>query len=339
MSTVSIFFVKTELELLSSELISQSFASNSYNILVHQNKNGLPIQNNLFNETLSVSYRRSRNPFALCQSIRENLVRLKDVIEQHTNAPQAINIHLPRISTSKSNYSINFLRNSFPRSEINVCIIPHGLVGIEVSPLPLSRLIKFIRRKFSFKRLFFPELDYYIARKDAIGFLDPIVKHIYAFRGMEYNYPPEKVRILSLDNKRNSHRGPEKVAIIVGQPLVKDGFAKKADVELIADKIHSWIQSNDFDIVYYSKHPRAEDFWDFYKTDYTLLPQDRAIETMLCDLQPDAIVSCYSTALATAKSILGDAVECISVGLNLTSTDKKQELHRHFTKSGVKIIE
>lgn len=334
MKTVSIYFVKTQLELLASELISSSFEADSFNIAVHQVD--FQVKHRSFDRSIPFISVKEKGFLGTYKSIMAGLQNLKKTIETEVSAPDTIKIHLPRISTSKSNYSINFIKKSFPQSRIILCIIPHGLVSIDIIPLSFRKRIKFQRRRWNPGRLLFRDLKYYVPRNDLIGILDNNVKHIYTFPGMETNYPKEKVRLLKIEKANNSDRS--KIAVVVGQPLLKDGFASKEDVELITRKIHAWVKEQNFDMVYYSKHPRAEDYLDFYSEDYRMLEQDGAIEPLLCEIQPEAIVSCYSTALAIGKSLLGDDVNCISIGLEHTNTDKKQELRRHFQQANIEVM-
>lgn len=182
--------------------------------------------------------------------------------------------------------------------------------------------------------MFFPKLRYYTPKTDLIGILDEKVRYIYTFKGMESNYPSDKVRLLEVPVGGARNDG-KKVAVVVGQPLLKDGFATEESVELITKEIHSWIKENHFESVFYSKHPRSSDYLDFYCDDYVILEQNGAIEPLLCEIQPYAIISCYSTALAIGKSLLGNNVRCVSIGLDHTNTDKKRELRAHFRKADI----
>ena len=338
MSIVSVYFVKTELELLSSEIIAKSFEAKSYNILAYQttifDKSASPA----FDAAVPFMPDQSSGYFSTHKSIEASLSLAAERIRSHHVSPKQIRIHLPRISTSKSNFSINFFKKAFPNSEVVICIIPHGLVSIDIIPLTFQKKLKFFKRRWGVNSIFFPKLKYYSPNTDLIGILDKKVICVYTFKGMEGNYPSNKVRLLEIALSRRAD-GDKKTAVIVGQPLLKDGFATRQSVDTITDKIHAWVKENNFDIVYYSKHPRSGQYLDFYHEDYIILEQNGAIEPTLCEMRPHAIISCYSTALAIGKSLLGDSVECISIGLNYTDTDKKAELREHFRNAGISIYD
>lgn len=340
-NVVSIFFVKTELEALASELIATQFEKENFTLLVYQGRKEPHLINpETFKESLSISYEGKDRPTPEKVSIAKGLTVLRATIEKNILKPEKIVIHTPRISTSKTNFSINFLKRSFPQADISVRLIPHGIVSINLIPITTSKKIKFIKKKINPINRLIHNLNYYIPKGDLIGGMDEIVDRIYTFKGIISPYSPDKVFELSglkdYINKNNPKKS-EQIALIIGQPLLKNGSITQIAHDIVSQKMHDWLKLQSIENVYYSKHPRSGDDLDFYQEDYRILNQEGPVEIALCELQPEIVISCYSTALATAKILLGDEIRAISFGLDLTSSDKRWGIAKYFESIGIEL--
>lgn len=339
--SVAIYFAKTELEVLASEIIASQHEKHSQNLLAYSGKQAPFIINpESFASHLKLSTQPKRGIFPERRTILSNLEMVAREVHRLNTAPDTIRIHLPRLSTSKSNYAINYLKKKFPQSLIRVCLIPHGLASIEPIPLNRKRKIKFFKKKWNPANIFYPMLEYYVPAGDLIGGADDIVQNIYTFPSIIVPVAPEK--IIELSGLKNYIQSTPKArtgrsAIIIGQPLLKNGYISDSTHAHVRDQMHNWLMNNSFDIIYYSKHPRAGDFLDFFVDGYQLIEQNGPVEIALCELQPVAVISCYSAALATAKILFADDVQSISFGLSLTQTDKKESLGRYFRCIGVEL--
>lgn len=339
--SVAVYLVKTELEALASEIIAGRFEAQNHNLLAYSGKQEpFLINPGAFDTRLAFSSPQKRGIFSERRTICQNLEALDRELRRLNEAPDVIRIHLPRLSTSKSNYTINYLRKRFPHSSVRVCLIPHGLVSIELIPLDISRKIKFLKKKWHPTNLLFPMLDYYIPANDLIGGMDDIVQSIYTFPGITAPYTPEKVIELSglksyIQSTPKARTG--RSAIIIGQPLLKNGSINESAHAKVRDQMRNWLISNNFDNIYYSKHPRSGDFLDFFTDEYQLIEQKGPVEITLCELQPAVVISCYSTALATAKILFADDIRSMSFGLSLTQTDKRELLTRYFQSIDVEL--
>lgn len=339
--SVSVYFVKTELEALASEIIAKQFGDKSTNLLAYSGKKPPYLINpKAFQKSLEFSYKKENKFLSEKRSIHSNLEMLSHDIRVFNPKPDDIYVHLPRLSTSKTNYAINYLTKEFPLSTVRVRLIPHGVVSVSLIPLALSKRLKLFRRRFHPTNIFFPSLKYYPPKNDLMGGLDDIVDRIYTFQGIATPYPPQKV--FELSGLRNYIQStpkskPERSAIVIGQPLVDNGLISEADHAIVAQKIYDWLQENSFQTIYYSKHPRSGDRLDFFQADYELLEQDGPVEVALCEIQPEVVISCYSTALATAKALFGNEIRSLSFGLTLTTSDRREELSKFFQSIDIEL--
>lgn len=338
--SVSIYFVKTELEALATEIIAGQLGSSASNLLVYSGtKAPYLINPGAFDSILEFSYEKGRGLFKEKRSIYNNLKKLGAEIERLQPNPKSIYIHLPRLSTSKTNYAINYLTQKFSQSIVRVRLIPHGVVSADLISITPARRLKLLRRKFHFSNFFFPALRYYPPTHDLIGGLDQIVDRIYTFQGISTPYPAKVVELSGLRDyiQRTPKARNERSAIIIGQPLLENGLMSEEDHSLVTQQISDWLTANSFQTVYYSKHPRSKTRLDFFQNEYELLKQDGAVEIALCEIQPDVVISCYSTALATAKVLFGDQIHAISFGLMLSQSDKKKGLSRFFKSINIEL--
>ncbi|WP_313102938.1 polysialyltransferase family glycosyltransferase [Stutzerimonas nitrititolerans] len=338
---MAVYLVKTELEALASEIIAGRFEAQSHNLLAYSGKHEPHLINpDAFDICLALPSSSRRGIFSERRAICRNLELLVGELRRLNEVPDDIRIHLPRLSTSKSNYAINYLRRMFPHSMVRVCLIPHGLVSVELIPLNASRRMKFLKKKCHPANLLFPMLDYYIPAGDLIGGTDGIVQSVYTFSGIATPYVAEKV--IELTDLKSYIQSISKArigrsAMIIGQPLLKNGSISESAHALVREQIRNWLNKHGFVNVYYSKHPRSGDFLDFFADEYQLIKQKGPVEIALCELQPEVVISCYSTALATAKILFADDVRCISFGLSLTQSDKREALARYFQTIGVEL--
>lgn len=340
--TVCVYFTKTELEALSAEIIAGTYESDSDNYLVHQD-GGEPnlVRPESFSGVILVKYEKNKGKYQEKKSVLKVLQSLRSRIEEDGMAPRAVHLHMPRISTSRSNYAIRFCRDVFPLAEFDVRIIPHGLVSVAINPLGFREMLRYMKRKWHPVHLLLPGLSYTLPKGDLIGGLDPRVGRVYTFAGMSAPFPKEKIYELvgARDYLLNAPSSPEaKMAIVVGQPLVKNGNMAREKMSVVTTEIRRWLEDNGYENIYYSKHPRSGDLLDLFHGDYEILDQQGAIEVLLCKMQPQVVISCYSTALATGRAILGDGIQALSFGLEHTINTPKEELSEFFHKVGVQIL-
>lgn len=340
-TSVSIYFVKTELETLASELIASQSSSYHTNLLVFSGKNTPYLVNaNVFDTIFGFSEGKTKGILKEKRSVYHSLKRLAVEIENAQSNPEKIYIHLPRLSTSKTNYSINYLKRKFPRSAVLVRLIPHGVVSSKLIHITPARRLKLLRRSVNPVNLLFPGLKYYSPKKDLIGGLDEIVDKVYTFQGLETPFPAHKV--VELSGLRSyiqltETTPPNRSAIIIGQPLLENGLISEENHRIVTEQMADWLAENSLDTIYYSKHPRAKQQLDFFRDGYQILEQNGAVEIAFCKIQPEVIISCYSTALATAKVLFGKDVKVVSFGLMLSESNKKEGLATFFHSMGIEV--
>lgn len=339
--SVSIYFVKTELETLAAEVIADQSGSTNANLLVYSGKHAPYLVNrDAFDTVIKFSDRKETGFLKEKRSIYNGLKNLAAEIEKLHHRPDNIYIHLPRLSTSKTNYSINYLIKRFPCSTVRVRLIPHGVVSTTLIPITPSRQLKLLRRLLNPANLLFPGLRYYPPTSDLIGGMDRIVDSVYTFQGIASPFPAHKViELTGLRSyiQRTPKARAERSAIIIGQPLLENGLISEENHSTITQQIADWLKENAIETVYYSKHPRSKERLDFFHDGYEILKQDGAVEVALCEIQPEVVISCYSTALATAKGLFGDEIQALSFGVMLSQSDKKEGLVAFFESAGIEV--
>lgn len=337
----ALYFVKTELETLAAEIIANEQERGSTNVMVYQSKLAPHcIKPGAFELKLSLPYNRSRGMFAQKREILRNLNSLRDSLRATGKRFAEIHVHLPRLSTAKTNYAINYLKKAFPKTRLTVRLIPHGLVSVNLIPLSASKRWKYLKKKLNPLNLLFPKLVYCPPTKDLVGGLDDIVDRVYTFKGLATPYPDFKVVELA-DLKGyiqgGNARPVERSAVIIGQSLLTHHFMSEADHATVEARIHEWLKQHGYDKVFYSRHPRAGDKLDFHRDEYQPLVQNGAVEIALCEVQPEVVISCYSTALVTAKILFGEGIRALSFGLEFAKTDKRDGLLAYFEEVGIEL--
>ena len=341
-NSISVYFVKTELESLAAEMIAEQEGSDGANLLMHSGAARPYFMNpDIFSCISSFSQENTKGILKEKRSIYKSLQHLEDHIRKINSNPEIIYIHLPRLSTSKTNYAINFLISSFPCSTVQVRLIPHGVATTNLININLSKRLKLIRRKFSPSRIFIPKIKYYPPSHDLVGGLDDIVDRVYTFQGITTPYPQEKV--VEPTGLREPLRNTQKTsigrtAVIIGQPLLDNNLITEQNHTIITQRIKSWLKDNNFQTIYYSEHPRSKGQRDFFQEDYKILNQEGAIEIALCEIQPDVVISCFSTALVTAKVLFGDQIQALSFGLADSLSEQKDSLSALFKRLNIELL-
>ncbi|ASK35491.1 polysialyltransferase family glycosyltransferase [Alloalcanivorax mobilis] len=341
--TVAVYFTKTELEVLSSEIIAGTYEHGSDNLLVHQGRRAPQIiRERTFRSVLRFDDAKQSGKRREKARIVENLEALAHAVGDGGEVPSAIKLHLPRTSTSRSNYAIRFLERAFPHARVEICLIPHGLVSVEITPLTLKYRWRFFRRRWHPVHLLFPALRYYTPKGDLIGGLDPKVSTVYTFQGMPTPYPLEKTRELSGAREylqAASEGAPrQRCALIIGQPLVMHNRLSAGQEKAASDQVAQWLSEHGYQQVYYSKHPRSGEHLDFYQDQYSILQQQGAVEVVLCELRPEVVISCYSTALVTTKVLFGEDIRALSFALDKVDLPSRASLGAYMNGVGVELL-
>lgn len=341
---VSIYITKTELEVLSSEIIAHTFDKENHRTLYHQGTTQPQLLLcDSFNKISLLHFAPPQKTTNRYTQIKAGLTPIAEEISNLPSPPSEITIHIPRLSTSKTNFIINFIRYHFPKAKVSTAIIPHGVVNFSLLKISIRKKLKFIIRN-ALSRLDKnnPDISYYIPTGDLIGGLDKITRTIYVLPGAPHPYPAEKIKYLPSFNQfignPQKNTTPKSKALIIGQPALKSGTLSKKNHDEINSHIKEWLHENLIDEVLYSKHPRSGEHLDFYDPNYSILEQNSAIERLIPELGISHVISCYSAALFTAKMMLGDEVRVISFGARLANFKNKKEIIGIMQKLNIEIL-
>lgn len=268
----------------------------------------------------------------------DNLNRLADVCSD----AKEIVLHAPVIDTEAINYAINGLRRRFPSARFAVRLLPDGLMNVMRHPQsPVKRLNQYLRQGL---RLFWPELNYYIFAGDRTGSDDPIVERIYHLPGLPCEYDAKKVVVLPSLTEATVVQFDAlaaRTALVIGQPLVVWKRMTPANVARVTEAIHSMLQNENLENIFYKAHPRDESK-EYYHVDYSELQIDQPLETYLARNPCAIVIGVCSTALLTARLILPPECRVIACGMNLMQYKSKEErntLTFPFREAGIEICD
>ncbi len=339
----AIYIVKTELEALGSEIVAHSFQAESHNALYYLGETEPALlRREAFATVRPLRFQRQGGVLGKQRSIRAALMPVVSDLKAAKRDFSGILIHLPKLSSTRTNYIINFLRFHFPGVHLRVRLIPHGTVNFSLQSMTWKKKLTLWRRWAVPFNGFFPDLRYYIPAGDWVGGLDSLVDRVYVLPGASSPYPETKLFPLPPLNDYlpgASSRRSGSIALIVGQPALRARALDQAGHDRISAVIKRWLMEQGVSEIYYSRHPRARDHLDFFDESYRILEQAGAIETLLPAIGPGFVVSCFSTALFTSRMVLGDGARVVSIGMNQANFPGQSELLENMRACGIEIVD
>ncbi len=224
-------------------------------------------------------------------------------------------LHSPVYDTEAINYFLQALPKLTGAQHCAARILPDGLLNLSRHPLNGAR--RFAQQLRRLRRMASPLLAYTPFAGDRIGSDAPFVDRIYVLDGFPHPYDPARVRVLAplVDASLRPSAAFAGRALVIGQPLVGSGLLDQPGREQIAATIERWLVGHGVKEIHYKAHPRESDLDDFMRPSYRRLQVTEPLELYLSREPYGFIVGCYSTALFTARQIVGGDCRVAGVGV------------------------
>lgn len=342
-TVVRIFFVKTELERLVADLIAGAYKDGSTCYLFAYKESLLgQFLWDKWEASQFLNLKEKRGFLAGQRTALSHLLKVEPVIKSKSNSANRIEIYLSRLKNNNSNYSIHFLSELFPLSDVKVNIIPHGASNFYRGQLSKKEIKKMQGKNNWIVRSLYPRLKYYAFEGDRYGADDSVIKGIYTFPG--HNLDDKKSKMIDsymLNSKCLETESESNDILIVGQPVYKRERMTPKHVEKIDAAIIQLIKDVGGDKVYFLPHPREDGSMCFFQQGFELLETDESLELILLKRKFRTVVSSFSTGLFTSQIILGDQCTTYAVGMNLVNLPASdlKEMRKGFEAVGVKLID
>lgn len=236
--------------------------------------------------------------------LRRTLANLR-AVGQAVGPCEVIHLHSPVFDTEAINYYLRALPRLTGARQLRARLLPDGLLNLKRHPLNgIKRLAQRLRR---LRRLIHPLLDYTVFSGDRTGSDAPFVDRIYGLAGFPSSYAANRVVTLApLVQSEHRNAGPGALrALVLGQPLVSSGLLSDSDRVSIAAAMGRWLQAKGALQIHYKPHPREGERLEFAQPGYDTLHISEPLEAYLAREPYDLIVGCYSTALFTARQVVG----------------------------------
>jgi Alpha-2,8-polysialyltransferase (POLYST) len=319
---VSVYFVASPIHYLSARRVAQDYEAGTRRILVHyRDLSPTMISREDWDEVLYIAWPRLEplpGRFGRVRRLRENLER----VAQAVGPCRELHIHSPVFEPETINYFLNGLPLLTGAREMRARLLPDGMDNLRLYPLTLGRhLVQLLRQ---LRRLYDRRLVYKPFRGDRMGSDAPFVDRIYVLNGFPHPYPPEKVvelapLVVSRHADGDGGLGGRRRALVLGQPLSSSGYITEAQREQIAADIAVWLEQHGYTDVLYKAHPRETWPRELSRPHYKDLTLNEPLESHLAEHAYDAICGSSSTALVTARQILGSGCRIASFGLECMS--------------------
>ncbi len=273
-------------------------------------------------------------PFGRIRRTRANL----DLVAARCAGAGEIRLHAPVIDTEAVNYHINALKALVAPGRFSVRLLPDGLLNL--TRRPQGALKEIGRYGMKLRRLVYPSLDYHLFRGDRTGSDAPIVDRIYVLPGFPHEYDQDKVVALP-PFAGAAARGGEGKALVVGQPLAGHRQMSRQEMEEVAGRIRRFLAAGGARELFYKPHPR-DGARELFHPDYSVVDDPRVLEMHLADHPYALVVGVWSTALVTARLILGPSSRVVSVGLEMVRWKDPREgeaVRALFAGAGVEALD
>jgi len=340
-SVINVFIVATPLQYLSAESIVKNFENRAENHLFYtkpdlsksiDRANWDSVQDLFPSKLLSGKKGVLRN----INVIRKNIEKVSKICEYGSE----IRLHAAQIFRPEQNFIINHLYKNYSNARICVRIIPDGLLNVTRNPYKKATIFRRYYKKLL--GIVFPDLSYYSFKGDRIGTDDQIVDKVYVLPNFPHEYIAQKVVYLPslVNSKRNANELGD-TALVIGQPLFKNGLMSQADRDSVAIGISRFLMKEGFSKIKYKAHP-ADKNNEFKSKRYEDLHIDETLEEHLSCNEYGMIIGVFSTSLLTAKTIVSDSTRVVSYGLNrchFINESQKRKVINPFQILKVEIID
>lgn len=227
-----------------------------------------------------------------------------------------LHLHSPVYDTEAINYFLHALPRLTGARVRRARILPDGLLNLSRHPLNAAK--RLAQRLRGLRRLANPLLRYTPFAGDRIGSDAAFVDRIYVLDGFPHPYDPAKVQVLAplVQRPAETSAAAAHRALVIGQPLTGSGLLTEPDRVRIAKAIEAWLTAHGASEVHYKPHPReGGGGGEFMRPAYHRLQVAEPLEAYLAREPYALIVGCYSTALFTARQIVGQRARVAAFGV------------------------
>ncbi|MFT6690912.1 MAG: hypothetical protein ACJAXH_001434 [Colwellia sp.] len=339
-NTLNIFVIETELQYLAYTAIRKIQSGNNLSIIF---TTSLRVYNRLCSDGVSCDLvsRKSSGWVGRLIRLRKNLALYKKRILELKNDFSEINFHAPRIDNIHNNIVINFLKYNFSLAQVNIRLIPDGAINIfscEMSTIKLKKQRKWLSN-IGFK--LFPDMNYHVYNGDELGADSEVVDKIYCFKGIETNYPRNKIILIDFPLSSSSRRSSERSVLVIGQNFLQLATASQSYIDEVSNEVYRLVSSFSPGRIDYAPHPRST-YNEFGRDEYTVIDDDYlCIEEKIAGGGYEYIVSCYSSALINSKIMFGDDINTYSIGLDcfpFPDDSQRDKLITAYQSLGIKVL-
>jgi hypothetical protein len=339
-NTLNIYVIETELQYLAYTAILKIQSDNNLTLIF---TTSLRVYSRLCNDGVSCDLmsRKSSGWVGRLIRLRKNLALYKKRIIELKNDFSEINFHAPRIDDIHNNIVINFLKYNFSLAQINIRLIPDGAINIfscELSTIKLKKQRKWLSN-IGFK--LFPDMNYYVYNGDELGADSKVVDKIYCFKGIETNYPRNKIVLINFPISVSSRKSSERSVLVIGQNFLELATASESYINEVSNEVYRLVTSLSPSIIDYAPHPRST-YNEFGRDEYSVIDHDYlCIEEKIAEGGYEHIVSCYSSALINSKIMFGDDINIYSIGLDcfpFLDNSQRDKLITAYQSLGIKVL-
>ncbi len=339
MSTVSVYFVASPLQLLAAQQIARTHEAGSRQVLIwYQPGVGPHVQAAEWDASAYMP-RARQEPLPGWLGGQRRLLANIDLVAGLVGRCDTLHLHSAVFDSEAINYFLRALPKRCGVSTLRARILPDGLISIRRYPLsPLKAALQWFRK---FRRLLAPSLNYWPFTGDRIGSDAPFCDRVYVLAGWPHEYDRDKVVELEpLAQRRVSGTADECAAraLVIGQPLAGAGLMSESDRDAVALEIEQWLDSLGITQIDYKGHPK-DTRRELCRPGYRVLELNEPLELWLSHTTYRTVVGVRSTALLFARQLAGEGTEVVAFGWDRTrfkSQDERTDMQAVFDHIGVK---
>jgi hypothetical protein len=338
MTTVSVYFVASPLQLLAARQIARHHEAGSRQVLIWYQPGVAPQVHAGEWDASSYMPRPRQEPRPGWFGGQRRLLANIDLVAALAGRCDTLHLHSAVFDSEAINYFLRALPQRCGARTVRARILPDGLISIRRYPLsPLKAALQWFRKV---RRIRNPSLNYWVFRGDRIGSDAPFCDRVYVLAGWPHEYDPAKVVVLEPLVERNpSGRADDAAprALVIGQPLVGAGLMGAADRDAVALEIEQWLLSQGITHIDYKGHPK-DARRELCRDNYRVLELDEPLEVWLSHTNYRAVVGVRSTALLFARQLAGEGADVVAFGWDRTrfkSDEERTDMRSVFDRVGV----
>lgn len=327
---VAVYFVASPLNYLAARRVALDHEAGARQVLVcYRPALAAMVQADDWDGVVHMPWPRHQplpGPFGRVRRLLDNLHRVAEVV----GPADAIHLHSPVFDTEAVNYFVHALPRLTGARTLHARILPDGVNSLRRHVLKPGRLLGMRLRRL--RQLWSPLLRYTPFRGDRIGADADFVDRVYVLQGFTHAYAP--ARVVTLGALVTPPAAPAEVeagdgtdaallrgaapgrrrALLLGQPLLGHKQITEAERKAIVRTMADWLAQRGIAEVHYKAHPREGGAGEFWQPQYQFLNMKEPLEMYLAHTHYDVVMGVCSTALLTARQIMGQQVQIVAVG-------------------------